>query len=319
MMTGCATPSYRTAEGMIWNTSYHITYNAGTDLTDSILHTLSEVEQSVSAFKSTSVVSRINNNESTQTDQRFRTVYESCVRINADTQRAFDPTLAPLINLYGFGWQDSIPTVVNTDSVLQYVGIEKTRLQKGELIKQYPQTQFNFSAIAKGYGADCVADMFHSQGVSDYLIEIGGEIRASGHNMQGEPWHISVDKPIYSMDEEIHDSQVVISTTDCGLATSGNYRNYKEAPDGTRSGHTIDRESGKPAQTDILSATVIVPYNAKQLPYPCMEADAYATAFMALGSERALPIARRHKMALMFVMSDGSVVTTPEFDILIRR
>lgn len=302
----CAHKEYIQTEGMVWNTTYHITYESSRDLNDSILAELKAVEMSVSAFTENSVVSRINRNETQKTDSTFQVVYNKALEINRLSEGAFDPTLAPLINAYGFGFkEEQMPDSLAVDSILQYVGIQKTRLVKGRLLKDNPLTEFNFSALAKGYGCDRVAEMFRRNGVVNFMIEIGGELALSGMNASGELWHISIDKPVFTNNQEVHDSQMVVSLSDCGMATSGNYRNFKEV-DGQRIAHTIDPFTGRPAQTDILSATVIAP--------TCMEADALATACMSMGSVKAKAMLKRlPEVSVMFVLSDGTIYTSQNF------
>lgn len=302
---GCRKEEYRRMQGMVWNTTYHITYESDKDLTDSVIAELKNVEHSVSAFAPTSIVSKINRNESFITDSAFREVYNMSLSISRKSGGAFDPTLAPLINAYGFGYErKDFPDQSQIDSILSHVGIEKTCLKGNTLYKQHPDIEFNFSAIAKGYGCDRVGRMFVRNGVKNYMVEIGGEIALAGKNPTAENWNISIDKPIFSADKEIHDSQMIVSLTDCGMATSGNYRNFKEI-DGKRIAHTIDRFSGKPVLNDMLSATVIAS--------TCMQADAYATACMSMGSTAAKLMAEKEKLAVMFVLNDGSVYTSRYF------
>lgn len=312
--TGCSRPEFRSARGMVWNTTYSITYEADTDLADSIVGVLRQVEHSVSAFDPGSVVSLINRGESQATDSLFRRVYDTACRVNTLSGGAFDPTLAPLINAYGFGYEQAeMPDSASVGEILQYVGIEKTELRDGILVKADPRIEFNFSAIAKGFGCDCVAAMFERNGVTNYMVEIGGEIRMAGHNPKGEKWHISIDKPIFSNDSEIHDSQMVVPLTDCGMATSGNYRNFKEI-DGKRVVHTFDRFTGRPAINDLLSATVIVPKATEGLAAsPCMYADALATACMSMGSEKAKALIERLKLPALLILTDGTLWESSAF------
>ena len=180
--------------------------------------------------------------------------------------------------------------------MLQFVGITKTRLDGNRLIKQDPRTSFNFSAIAKGYGCDEIGRMLERNGVTDYLVEVGGEIVARGNNPQGEKWHVSIDKPIISNGEIHHESAEIITITNRAIATSGNYRNYKTDSLGNRYAHIISPDNGRPAKSDILSATVIAP--------DCMTADAYATTLMVLGFEKSKQLLARHpELAAMLITS----------------
>lgn len=299
---------YISEQGMVWNTQFHITYSGAGSLMDSVRRILDDVGHSLSVFDSTSLVSIVNLSDSTPVNEDFVKVYEISKRVNRLSEGMFDPTLSPLITAWGFGPGHKISSdTTNLDSLLRVVGITKTHIRNGALIKDVSGISFNFSAVAKGYGCDKVMEMFRRNGVENCMVEIGGEIRASGKNPKGEKWSISIDRPIESDSQIIHDSQVIIGFTDMGIATSGNYRNYRK--EGSQSfGHTISPISGRPIQTDVLSATVLAPTAA--------EADAYATAFMAMGSERSIKLAESLKLPAMLIC-DGAVLTTPEFDKLI--
>ncbi len=297
-------------EGMVWNTQFHITYNGPESLKDSIRKVLDDVGHSLSVFDSTSLVSRANLQDTTKVNEDFIRVYEMSRKINRLSDGAFDPTLSPLITAWGFGpGHKATSDTARIDSLLQIVGIEKTELDGNKLIKKMRQIQFNFSAIAKGYGCDRIADMFKSNGVDNFLIEIGGEIVASGKSPREGNWNISIDRPVYSNSDVIHDSQTVINFTDMGLATSGNYRNYHESPT-ERYGHTISPLTGRPVQTDVLSATVLAS--------TAMEADGLATAFMAIGSAKAKEIALSREIPVLLICSD-TVWASPIFTKIISR
>ena len=317
---GCSRVPVQRAEGVVWNTFYSVTYLGEQDLNDSIIAVLHEVEKSVSAFDSTSVVSRMNRNEDMTADRRFEVVYNTARRVWQASDGYFDPTLSPLINAYGFGYgKETEMTPARLDSVRRFVGFDKTAIVDGKLQKEDSRIEFNFSAIAKGYGCDEVGQMLLRNGVADFMVCIGGEVTVHGFSDRGEPWRIGIDQPV-------EDSALLsdkgaspaaypaplctISVTDCGIATSGNYRNFK-VKDGKHFGHTIDPKTGRPAQTDVLSATVVAP--------TCMEADAYATAMMAMGSSRAVEMARREGLAALIVKSDSSRVMTPEFELLLAE
>lgn len=284
--------------GIVWNTEYHITYLSAADLSDSIDATFRRVELSVSPFNKASLITAINEGRTDRLDAALTAIYTKSVEINKDSGGAFDPTLSPLINAWGFGFKSgNMPSDAQIDSMLQFVGIGKTRLNGNRLIKADPRTTFNFSAIAKGYGCDEIGRMLERNGVTDYLVEVGGEIVAKGKNPQGEKWHVSIDKPIIS-DGIIHESADVVAVTGCAIATSGNYRNFKTDSLGNHYAHIISPSSGRPSTTDILSATVIAP--------DCMTADAYATTLMVLGMEKSRQLLSRHpELSAMLITSDG--------------
>lgn len=296
---GCSNgSSYQKREGMIWNTLYHITYNGKPELGDSALKVLEEVGKSLSVFDSISVVARVNRSDSTIVDFHFKKVYDMSRKIHTMSGGSFDPTLSPLITIWGFGKGHSVsPDTARIDDVLNYVGLEKTALQGLTLKKEDPRIEFNFSAIAKGYGCDAVGEMFRRNGVDDWLVEIGGEIAASGVNPEGSAWRVSVEKP--EKDAPVNSgSAAIIELGSGGIATSGNYRNYHEEG-GRRFGHTIDASTGRPSETDVLSATVIAP--------TAMEADALATSIMAMGSRRAKDMIKRNSLKAMMILTDSTV------------
>ncbi len=304
-LCGCGRSEFRGAEGMIWHTQYHITYDSDRDLTDSIITTMQRVDESLNVFDSTSMISRVNRGEEIELDIHLANVYNESVRINKLTNGAFDPTLGPLITAWGFGkGHKATADTLRLDSLMAFTGISKTSLHKGRLTKQDARTQFNFSAIAKGYGCDEVSRMLARNGVADRLVEIGGEISCAGKSPSGKKWRVSVDRPILT-DSVIHESQCVIEITDCGLATSGNYRNFHTSAGGWTYGHTISARTGRPVLTDVLSATVVAP--------TCMEADALATSMMALGSEGATKLAATLNYPIMLVLNDMSVWENEKF------
>lgn len=300
---------YMKQEGLVWNTSYHVTYQGPETLSDSIVSVLDRVGKSLSVFDKNSQVSLVNLQDSTPVNTDFIRVYVMSRKINKASDGAFDPTLSPLISAWGFGkGHKATPDTARIDSILEFTGIEKTRLFRDALIKEDIRIQFNFSAIAKGYGCDAIGEMLEENGVKNYLVEIGGEIMAKGVSPSGGKWRVSVDRPILSADKVIHESQNVIGFSDMGVATSGNYRNF-HSENGRRYGHTISAETGRPVQTDIISATVLAP--------TAMEADGLATAYMAMGSRKARMLNETMKRPAMFVLADSTVWMSPQFEKLV--
>lgn len=296
---------------MVWNTVYNITYRGPESLQDSVMPVLDSVSKSASAFDSLSLVSRINRGEELPLDDILKRLYLASVDINRHSGGKFDPTVGPLVTAWGFG-KGHTPTAdtLNIPTLLKYVGISKTRLgEGGRLIKDDPRIEFNFSAIAKGLGCDAVAEMLERNGVTDYLIEIGGEIRSSGHSPRGDRWRVQIDAPVASADSVIHESQCVVTLEDIGIATSGNYRNFHQE-NGRRFGHTINPLTGRPATTDVASATVAAPTT--------MEADGYATAIMAMGSRDARRMVDSLRLAAYVVTTDGKVWVSDSFNPLLQ-
>lgn len=308
LIASCARPkTFRTAEGGVWNTTYHITYRADRDLHDSVVAVMKSVEMSLSPFADGSLISRINRGEDAPTDSLLRRVFLASQKVYRDSRGAFDPTVAPLVNLWGFGYRNSgiEPSQATIDSLLPFVGIDGCSLTpEGHIIKKARGTEFNFSAITKGYGCDLVAEMLRRNGCEDYLVEIGGEIALSGTSPKGRPWRVMVDAPIDCDTAIVHERMAVIELSEGGVATSGNYRNYKTTPSG-RVWHTVSPSTGRPALTDLLSATVIAP--------TCMEADAYATSCMAMDARKALSIIDSIPSVEALLVTADTILTTPGF------
>lgn len=299
---------FHTMKGMVWNTTYSIIYSSNVELHDSVLATLRRVEMSVSAFNDSSIVSRINRGEDVVTDTLFRRVFAESQRISRVSGGAFDPTVGPLVELWGFGRDRDAapPTQEAVDSASASVGMGACQLTSDlRVVKKSPDTRFNFSAIAKGYGCDMVGAMLLRNGVDDFMVEIGGEIVVSGRNPRGSNWRIMIDAPVESSDSVIHERMAVIEPDSCcGIATSGNYRNYRETGQG-RAWHTISPVSGRPALTDLLSATVIAP--------DCMMADALATSCMAMPSDSAMAMIEALPGTEALLVTADTVLTTSGF------
>lgn len=312
MAAGCSTPqkhnAYTTIEGSVWHTTMRITYGSERDLKDSVIAVTNRVEASLSPFLPDSRISLINRNEDMTTDGYIERVFAESQRVNAASGGAFDPTVAPLVNLWGFGYEgsDGEPTREQTDSCLALVGIADCRTEGGVMVKKAPGTQFNFSAITKGFGIDCVAEMLRNEGIENYMVEIGGEMALRGRNRNGEKWHIQIDAPV--LDNTEHERLVMIEVTDCCIATSGNYRNYR-ATSGGRVGHTISPVTGMPYANDVMSATVIASST--------MTADALATALMAMDARAGLTmIEGMEDVEALLVIADGEgwhLMKTPGF------
>lgn len=302
MLTSCsASESYRQCEGVVWGTVFHITYKSDKILDDSIHKEMQKVEMSLSPFNDSSLISRINRGETAATDSMFRTVFFTSAKINGISAGKFDPTVAPLVNLWGFGYKknDNTPSQADIDSILPTVGIRLCSIDgNGHLTKKHPATEFNFSAIAKGLGCDMIAGMLKRNGCNDYMIEIGGDIAIAGKNHRGNPWRIMIDSPIDNDTAVIHKPMTVITPGDGGIATSGNYRNFKDTGNG-RVWHTIDPITGFPAKTATLSATVIAP--------TAMEADALATACLTMSADSSLSMIDSYPHSAVLLITADSI------------
>ena len=291
-----STPYQKSAD-FIFGTSFHVTYQCDSDLTESIKTELMKVDASLSPFNEESVISAINNNKEVRPDQMFIEVFNLAMGISKDTDGAFDITVAPLVNAWGFGFKNgSQPSKQQVDSLMQIVGYQKVRLTDGIVMKHDPRIMLDCSAIAKGYGTDRVAKLLRSRGVENFMVEIGGEIVTRGVNPDRKPWKVGVTKPTDDSLHVGHELQTILNVTNKAMATSGNYRNFYYKG-GKKYAHTIDPKTGYPVQHSILSATVITK--------SCAVADAYATSFMVMGLEKAQKVLERHpELMAYFIYSD---------------
>ena len=290
-------PPYRTNEGMVFGTIYKITYQSHEDLHQDIKTALMEVDNALSPYNPNSIITRINHNEDTTLNAHFTHVYGLAQQISAETEGAFDITVAPLVNAWGFGFKHSIDIAPNViDSLRQFVGYQKTRMEGGKIVKDDERLMLDCSAIAKGYGVDVVARTLDQKGVKHYMVDIGGEVVLKGKSPRMKDWRIGINKPIEDSLSVNQELQTILEISDIGMATSGNYRKFYYK-DGKRYAHTIDPRLGTPVQHNILSATVL----AKD----CTTADAYATAFMVMGLEKALDFCQKHPELNAYFICDG--------------
>lgn len=273
---------YQRIQGFVFGTTYHITYQSEDNLQQEIEAELRKVDLSLSTFNEKSVISRINSNESMQTDEMFRTVFEKASSVSQATDGAFDITVAPLVNVWGFGFKSSTrPSTHAIDSLKALTGYRKVTLKGKTIRKEHPDIMLDCSAIAKGFGADVVATFLNRKGINNFMVEIGGEVVTRGINPHQKPWQIGITKPVDDSLNIQQDIQTIIRMENKALATSGNYRNFYYKG-GKKYAHTIDPATGYPVQHSLLSATVIAD--------DCATADAYATAFMVTGIDKAKAI-----------------------------
>lgn len=285
---------YQKSADKVFGTFYHITYQCDSDLTQAINAELAKVDQSLSPFNEHSVITAINQNQDVVLDTMFLDVYQKAMQISLDTDGAFDITVAPLVNAWGFGFKNgSQPTAPQVDSLMQIVGYQKLSLVDGKIRKTDPRMMLDCSAIAKGYGCDVVANLLRRKGIKNFMVEIGGEIVTSGVNDKQQPWVIGVTKPTDDSLNVGNELQTILNLTDKAMATSGNYRNFYYKG-GKKYAHTIDPKTGYPVQHSILSATVIAD--------ECAIADAYATSFMVMGLEGAKAVLQRHPELMAYLI-----------------
>lgn len=277
LLVSCAQKEYRQNTNFVFGTIYNITYQSDRDLQQEIETELMKVDGEFSMFNPQSTVARINSGDSTvERSEMFNEIYQLAQTVSKETDGAFDITVAPLVNAWGFGFKhEQLPTPEQVDSLLQL------------------RNQMDFSAIAKGYGCDVVARLLESHGIHNYMVEIGGEVVVSGKNAKGDDWHIGITKPTEDSLNVEGEMQTVLSITDHAMATSGNYRNFYYQG-GRKYAHTIDPRTGYPVQHSLLSATVLAEN--------CATADAYATSFMVLGVEGAKAVLARHPELMAYLI-----------------
>ena len=285
---------YQKSADKVFGTFYHATYKCDSDLTYSINAELAKVDASLSPFNKNSIITAVNQNREVEINDMFQDVFYLAMQISKETDGAFDITVAPLVNAWGFGFKNGIePTSEQVDSLMQIIGYQKVSLSAGKVTKADDRVMLDCSAIAKGYGTDVVARLLRSKGITNFMVEIGGEIVTSGVNAENQPWRVGITKPVEDPMGTTGEVQSIVKITDKAMATSGNYRNFYYK-DGKRYAHTIDPKTGYPVQHNILSATVF----AKS----CAVADAYATSFMVMGMEKAQQLLEQHPELMAYLI-----------------
>jgi thiamine biosynthesis lipoprotein len=261
--------------GKTQGTFYHIKYlsDQGENYQEEVDSLLFLVDNSLSTYNKSSLITRINSGEEVVTDSLFRTVFRSAKEVFTSSNGLFDCSIAPLVNAWGFGFSEKQKMDTNrVSNLLKIVGFEKIYLQNDSIIKP-KRMLIDFNSIAQGYTVDLIAYLFDQKGIANYLIEVGGEIRSKGINADGNLWRIGVDKPTESIDSKDR-FQFILELNNKSLATSGNYRKFY-MENGINYSHVINPKTGFPAKNKLLSVTVV--HN------DCITADAYATAFMVMG------------------------------------
>ncbi len=299
-------PEYFTSQGLVFGTTYHITYLYFEDLTEQINSTLKNVDDALSMFNPESTISTVNRAREIQVDDTlFLKVFRRAMEISEWTDGAFDITVAPAVNAWGFGFKHAEDVRESTiDSLRNIIGYRKISENNGLITKESPDVMLDCSAIAKGFGSDMVASMFRSMGINNFMIEIGGEIVLSGRNREGKRWRIGINRPDDDSLSTNNQLQTIISATNIAIATSGNYRNFY-MKDGRKYAHTIDPHTCMPVSHSLLSATVF----AKD----CATADAIATSMMVMGIDSARVLCERHpELGAYFIYQtpDGEMATS---------
>lgn len=293
-----------TLRGTIFGTYYQIKYlNATKNYQKSIDSLFNLVNQAVSTYIPTSDISKINNgNTSIKVDAIFKEVFVKSKKIYEETNGYFDPTVGNLVNAYGFGPENQKKNLSNEEvkNQMQYVGLDKVWLENDLIIKEQPNVYLDFNSIAKGFAIDILARFLNAKNIDNYLIEIGGEIRAKGKKNNGKAWSIQITSPIKPDENGGHK---IIQLTNKSMATSGNYRKFRIADDGKKYVHTINPKTGLATESNLLSASVISDKD-------CADVDAYATAFMAMGLEKTKVFLQQNtdvKVILLYFDDNGNM------------
>lgn len=284
----------------IFGTVMNITYTHTEDLHDTIMTCLKNVDGSLSMFNPNSTISRINRGETDTLCTYLTEILPMAHSVSEATDGAFDITVAPLVNAWGFGFKSGqLPTDAQVDSLRALVGYKSITFDNGIISKENSGTVIDLSAIAKGFGTDQVAKLLMEHGVKNFMVEIGGEIVTRGNNPKGKAWHIGINRPVEDSTGTNNEIQEVIAVHNRAMATSGNYRNFYITEDGRKVSHTIDPSTGRPVQHSLLSSTVLAP--------TCAMADAFATCFMVMGIEKAKEVVKAHpELQAYFIYTDST-------------
>ncbi len=283
-LTACQPPKkseYFKISGFAQGTTYNITYenSKNEDYSKAIDSLLKAFDKSCSMYDSTSIISRINKNDPTvEADDWFIDVFKKSAEVSAISDGALDITIGPVVRAWGFGTEPIAKhDKTYIDSLLQYVGMDKVKLEGRKVIKKYPGVSLDVNAVAQGYSVDVVSQFFEDKGIKNYLVEIGGEVHCKGTNAKNNVWRVGIDKPTDGNMTPGGELQAIIELNNKSLTTAGNYRKFF-VENGVKYGHTIDPKTGFPAKNTLLSATVVC--------NDAMTADAWDTAFMVLGLEK---------------------------------
>ncbi len=283
--------------GETQGTTYHMIYEGEhPELKNEVDSLLQIFDLSLSTYEPYSTISKVNQGNNVEVDSLFIQMFNKAAQVTEHSEGAFDITVGPLINAYGFGYgkQETKIDSALIDSLLQFVGMDKVKIVNNRLIKDDDRMQLSGNAISQGQAVDFIADFFKKQGIENYMIEVGGELAVKGLK-EGKKWHVGIDKPYEGNDIAGQDLQTILAITDKAVATSGNYRKFY-VRDGKKYSHTINPHTGYPAFQNILSATIIADN--------CITADAYATACMVSGLEKSKEIVKNVGLDAYFVYSD---------------
>ena len=284
--------------GEVFGTSYSVIYHSNVNYQKQFDSLFYVINKSMSTYQANSYISKINRNEAFVIDAHFAKVFDASKDIYKQTHGVFDPTIGAVVNAWNFGPEGRIERLdsLKIDSLMLSVGLDKVSREGLNIKKQNPNTFIDFNAIAKGYGVDVISLFLESKNIHNYLVEIGGEIRASGLNLDKQsPWKVGVEEPHFDGSQSVLKA---VSIHDEAMATSGTYRKFKTDENGNKYSHIIDTQTGYPSETNLLSISVI----AKD----CMTADAYATAFKAMGIDSVKEFLKTHPELKVFLIFENN-------------
>lgn len=295
LINSCNSSNYELLEGYAQGTTFRIIYNSSTNYNVEIYHMLKEFDKSLSTYEDSSIISLINKNDpDVKLNDLFIEFINKSSIVYDKSDGYFDITVGPLVNAWGFGVAKEFNSDSSSiDSIMKFVGMDKIKIENNKLIKNDPRIYLDGNAIAQGQSVDFIASLFEKEGLKNYMIEIGGEVRTKGVNEKGETWRIGIDKPIENA--ENRELQAIIKLKNKSLATSGNYRKFYEL-NGIKYAHSINPKTGYPVRDILLSATIVTD--------ECSLADAYATACMVMGFEKAKKFVESNKeIEAYFILS----------------
>lgn len=309
LMTGCSRPAaYTSVDGVMLGTTLHISGDvekvSAQQLYAAAMQLDSEAKASMSIFDSTSLLSRVNRNLTDSVDRHIAFNFHLADSISRISGGAYDVTVKPLVDAWGFAAKQA-EKHPNLDSILQFVGHDKVRIEGGRIFKSDPRVQLDFNSIAKGYTVDLLAELVKSYGAQNYIVDIGGEVVCHGVNPEGEPWRIGIETPFDGNMSNGEYLQKRVQMRSGALATSGNYRRFHLDEQGNKIAHTLDPHTGRSVVSRLLSVTVVAP--------TCAEADAMATMYMALGADKALQKAESDPTAKVYFILAGKNNTYEEY------
>ena len=280
---------YTHLEGQAQGTTFSIIYDSEQNYSKQVDSLLRVIDASMSLWDSTSIISKINaNTYHGKVDLHFEKVFQRAMEVSKLTNGYFDITVGPLVKTWGFSYKKnlSLPNMQQVDSLKKFIGYTKVKLIDGKIQKEMPEIALDFNALAQGYTVDVVAQYLEAKGSQNYMVEIGGEVKAKGVNEKKQIWQIGIDKPLEAKEGE-RPLQTVVKLNNKALATSGSYRKFI-MKEGKKYSHAIDPKTGFPIKHNLLSISVIA--------NDCMTADAYATAFLVMGLEQTKIIAKNNNL-----------------------